>query len=469
MNHGNVAMNRVIQFLRDNLNVLGLSALVWALYTGAFNAKPISFWGAVFAVSASVMTVGMLHLTDYFDSVRVLPHRSDLLLTAVVMPFAGVVNYMILRTLGMPVSFSLWSLWLAPPYLAVVIFGSFYVMEWHAAANGKKKRIVLDVLPQEVEELICLCHAIGYAGHVEFITPIELKAAILMKNERSIDQIIVSRGAVRHFHEDAYLIRAHLAGIPIVDRREVIANISGRIKLSETDSWSFVVTATRQTPFLRGYAQAKLVVEPVLALVLAILLSPVILAVAVAIRLTSPGPVFYRQIRTGYLGQTFGLIKFRSMRTDSETSGPRWCSQADDRITPVGRFIRRTRLDELPQLWNVMRGEMSFFGPRPERPEFYPVLKEGIPLFSVRTTIRPGITGWAQVCAGYAASMEESRTKLEHDLYYIKHVSLRFDLVILIRTLRVLFLGSERARTMPVIQSHKTPPRTMAAAENRLN
>jgi lipopolysaccharide/colanic/teichoic acid biosynthesis glycosyltransferase len=167
------------------------------------------------------------------------------------------------------------------------------------------------------------------------------------------------------------------------------------------------------------------------------------LILALVIKMSSPGPIFYRQVRTGYLGRNFTLVKFRSMRADAEVNGPQWASSNDDRVTRVGNFMRKARLDELPQLWNVFKGEMSFFGPRPERPEIYQRLKKEIPLFSMRTIVRPGITGWAQVCAGYAATVEQSSIKLEFDLFYIAHMSLRLDLIVLVKTIQVALFGSE--------------------------
>jgi lipopolysaccharide/colanic/teichoic acid biosynthesis glycosyltransferase len=187
-------------------------------------------------------------------------------------------------------------------------------------------------------------------------------------------------------------------------------------------------------------------------------LLPVFLVIASLIKLTSKGPIFYKQIRTGYLGKTFTLIKFRSMFTDSEINGPQWCTDNDCRITPLGKFLRKTRLDEFPQLLNVLKGEMSFFGPRPERPEIYNELKKEIPLFSLRTIVRPGITGWAQVCAGYAASVQESRLKLEYDLYYIQHMSPRLDLIILVKTLEVALFGSKRLPVPKVVDVSVSAP-----------
>ena len=182
-----------------------------------------------------------------------------------------------------------------------------------------------------------------------------------------------------------------------------------------------------------------------IALVALILLSPVFLLVGLAVVLETGAPVFYRQRRMGLRGKTFDVIKFRSMYQDAEKrSGPVWASQNDPRITKVGRFLRKTRLDELPQFWNVLKGEMNLVGPRPERPHFFEALRRDVPIFELRTCVRPGITGWAQVRAPYAAAVEDSRTKLEYDLYYVLHRSLWMDLAILLDTLGVALGGKGR-------------------------
>jgi lipopolysaccharide/colanic/teichoic acid biosynthesis glycosyltransferase len=165
----------------------------------------------------------------------------------------------------------------------------------------------------------------------------------------------------------------------------------------------------------------------------------VMILTAIAIRLDTKGPVFYRQTRVGVNGQPFTLLKFRSMRLDAEAGGkPRWASQDDPRITRVGGFIRLSRIDELPQLINVLKGEMGFIGPRPERPEFVSELTAAIPLYPRRACVKPGITGWAQDSYPYGASVDDARQKLSYDLYYIKYRSLLLDLLILIATIRVI-------------------------------
>jgi len=165
----------------------------------------------------------------------------------------------------------------------------------------------------------------------------------------------------------------------------------------------------------------------------------------IVIRLDSKGPVLYRQTRVGLTGKVFNLIKFRSMRIDAESgTGPQWAQRDDPRITHVGRFLRKYRLDELPQFLNVIRGEMSFVGPRPERPAFVEQLQEQIPFYDERHSVRPGVTGWAQVQYTYGASVEDAARKLEYDLFYLKSLSVLFDIAILFRTVRVVLFGSGR-------------------------
>lgn len=174
---------------------------------------------------------------------------------------------------------------------------------------------------------------------------------------------------------------------------------------------------------------------------LIIFLAPLLLVTAIAIRLETPGPVLYRQRRVGLDGREFEIYKFRSMREDAEKDGARWAAANDDRITRVGRLIRRTRIDEIPQAINILRGEMSFVGPRPERPEFVRLLEKEIPHYHARHIVKPGITGWAQVQHEYTASVEGARDKLAYDLFYIKHFSPLLDLLIVLMTIRVALMG----------------------------
>jgi len=163
--------------------------------------------------------------------------------------------------------------------------------------------------------------------------------------------------------------------------------------------------------------------------------------VALAIRVTSPGPVLYSQKRVGKDGVPFTIYKFRSMRVDAEAlSGAVWSTEGDPRVTKVGRFLRRSRLDEIPQLWNVLVGDMSFVGPRPERPEFIAQLSTEIPFYGQRHAVRPGVTGWAQVRHHYGASVDDAQEKLQYDLFYIKHLSTAFDLFIVLETIKTVLV-----------------------------
>lgn len=188
------------------------------------------------------------------------------------------------------------------------------------------------------------------------------------------------------------------------------------------------------------FDNVKRLLDLVLAIVLVIPFLALIPFVALAIKVTSRGPVFFSQTRVGERGKPYRVIKFRSMRIDAEANGAQWASKNDPRITPIGGFLRASRIDELPQLLNVLRGEMSFIGPRPERPEFVQDLAKRIPHYSLRSLVKPGISGWAQVNYPYGSSEEDAARKLEYDLFYIKNRSLMLDLRIFLRTIGVVIL-----------------------------
>jgi len=193
------------------------------------------------------------------------------------------------------------------------------------------------------------------------------------------------------------------------------------------------------------YLGAKRCFDIALAALLLVITAPLMALIAIAIRLDTPGPILFSQQRVGLLGRTFTVHKFRSMRQDAERkTGPIWAKENDDRITRVGAFLRKCRLDELPQMWNVLRGEMSFIGPRPERPYFVDLLKTKIPYFDLRHYVKPGITGWAQVMYPYGASVEDSYHKLEYDLYYAKNISFSLDILTLLKTIGVVLKGEGR-------------------------
>jgi exopolysaccharide biosynthesis polyprenyl glycosylphosphotransferase len=235
------------------------------------------------------------------------------------------------------------------------------------------------------------------------------------------------------------LLRCRVSGIPVLSEAGFWEREARRIDIEGHDaSWFLCTHGFRYSPL---ETLEKRVLDILTATALLFLTLPLMLLVALLIRLDSRGPALYRQERVGLGGQAFTLYKFRSMCEDAETAGqPRWAAAADPRVTRVGRFIRYTRIDELPQLLNVLRGDMSMVGPRPERPYFVEMLAAAIPLYAARHWVKPGITGWAQVNAPYGASVEGAREKLSYDLYYIKRRGILLDMLILLRTLRVVFL-----------------------------
>ena len=240
------------------------------------------------------------------------------------------------------------------------------------------------------------------------------------------------------------LLRIKTAGVHVNDFSSFIERETGRVDL-DTVNPSWLIFSDGFSSGRAVSSVAKRLFDVLVSSVLLALTLPVIALFAVLVKLDSRGPAFFRQTRVGLYGQSFNLVKLRSMRVDAEAAGAQWATQNDPRVTRIGKFIRKVRIDELPQSWSVLKGEMSFVGPRPERPEFVEDLEEKLPYFAERHMVKPGITGWAQINYPYGASMEDSRHKLEYDLYYAKNYTPFLDLLILLQTIRVV-LWREGAR-----------------------
>ncbi len=257
--------------------------------------------------------------------------------------------------------------------------------------------------------------------------------------KEGIDRIIVALDERRGKFPLEQLLFWRLKGIQIDDGVTFSEYLAGKMSIENLYPSSLIFSDGFKTSTI--FKMIKRGIDILGSIIGLTLLFPVNLMVAIAIKLDSRGPIFYRQEREGEDGKTFFLLKFRSMRINAEENGPEWAKVNDQRVTRVGRIIRRGRLDEIPQMINVLRGEMSFVGPRPERPVFVKQLKEEIPYYSLRDAIKPGITGWAQISYPYGASREDALEKLKYDLYYIKHMSLLFDLTIIFDTVRIIVLG----------------------------
>jgi exopolysaccharide biosynthesis polyprenyl glycosylphosphotransferase len=239
------------------------------------------------------------------------------------------------------------------------------------------------------------------------------------------------------------LIDLKLRGIRIESALESFEKASQKIWI-EGLSAERLIFATGFCPS-KIYLAFKRALDVILSVLVLVCTVPIMALAAIIIKLETPGPAIFSQERIGLLGKRFMVYKFRSMRQDAERkTGPTWAKENDDRITRAGRFLRKSRLDELPQVWNVLRGDMSFIGPRPERPYFVELLKSKIRYYDLRHYVKPGITGWAQVMYPYGASVEDSYRKLQYDLYYAKNISLQLDLLILLKTIRVVVSGQGR-------------------------
>jgi sugar transferase (PEP-CTERM system associated) len=265
-------------------------------------------------------------------------------------------------------------------------------------------------------------------------TPADIPGMIA-RNE--IDRIIVGLADRRGKLPIEELLQAKMAGVRVEDATTTYERVTGKILIDDLrPSWLIFSDGFRVS---RANRWAKRGIDLILAFTMAVVSVPAMVLTAIAIWLESGGPVLYCQERVGENGRTFTLCKFRSMHTDAEKGGtPIWARDGDERITRVGRIIRTTRLDELPQLWNVIRGDMSFVGPRPERSFFVAELAKDIPFYQQRHAVKPGLTGWAQVKYRYGSSREDAMEKLRYDLYYIKHLSVFFDLTIVFDTVKVV-------------------------------
>jgi sugar transferase (PEP-CTERM system associated) len=258
----------------------------------------------------------------------------------------------------------------------------------------------------------------------------------------NVDELVVAFQDRRQALPVKELLDCRLAGISVTEFISFMERETGRIQLDLlSPAWIIFGNGFRRDGFRLFTARALDFIASSLLLLAA---SPFMLCTALAIWLEDGrrgGPILYRQNRVGFEGKVFALAKFRSMRVDAEAGGAQWAKKDDPRITRVGAFIRRTRIDELPQLFNVLRGHMGFVGPRPERPEFVTQLEEKIPYYAYRHSVKPGLTGWAQISYPYGSSIEDAKQKLQYDLYYVKNHNLLFDLTILVQTVEVVLMG----------------------------
>ncbi len=302
---------------------------------------------------------------------------------------------------------------------------------------AQKIKKELDVRNDYAFEIIGIVKEKNTDSEKSFYNKAKLKLQNFI-NSKSLDLIVIALKEKRGRLPLDLLVELKVNGIGIQSASNFYEKLTGRL-IVENIAPGYII-------FNEGFASRPLqkglkrIFDVFLAFIGLTLSIPILIIFAIAIKLESKGPVFYKQVRVGEKEKEFVIYKLRSMRNDAEKDKPIWAQKDDPRITRVGKFIRKTRIDEIPQMWNVLKGDMSFVGPRPERPFFVKDLKKKIPFYNQRHAVKPGITGWAQIRYPYGSSFEDALEKLKYDLYYIKNFSLLFDLAILFETTRVVFL-----------------------------
>ena len=280
----------------------------------------------------------------------------------------------------------------------------------------------------------------SWTGKMEGAVTREAVAAHLMEvvQKQKVHRVIVATSDRRGTIPMQELLTLRMRGVKIEEATTWLEKISGKIEVENLyPSWLVFGQGFRRTTTFIFVRRILSIVISSIGLILSLPLLPFIM---LAIRLDSKGPVFYTQTRVGKGDRLFKVVKFRTMRQDAEAGGPKWAGDKDPRVTRVGKFLRSSRLDEIPQLWCVLKGDMAFVGPRPERPEFIEMLSKEIPFYGVRHMVRPGLTGWAQIKYKYGSTVADSREKLQYDLFYIKNASIGLDMLIMFQTVKTVLL-----------------------------
>jgi sugar transferase (PEP-CTERM system associated) len=442
---------RTLWLLLSDVGVIVAAVLVAAILPGRFDG----FRTVLRFTVVVVFCIPSLHYNGLYDY-QVLRQLTKLfvrLLRALVIASAAIALFYYLFPI---VSFGRMVAAIAAPIVFTSMLCSRLILEHTGALQQRAERVLIlgtdaigIALTEETQMRPQLAtHVVGFLDErgEDLRAPLrnpgivggiaELQQAV---EAYKVDRIVLAMSERRGTMPVDDLLRLKMAGISIEDARSCYERLIGRILLERlSPSWFILSDGFRKSKFL---TVAKRSLDVIFALIGLFLTWPLMVAAAVAIWLETGRPLLFRQKRVGLNGKEFEILKFRSMRKDAEAAGPAWATATDSRITPVGSFLRKYRLDELPQLVTVLRGEMSLVGPRPEQPHFCKLLLGNIPYFDQRHSVRPGITGWAQINYRYGSTVNESKVKLELDLFYIKHLSVFLDLAILFETGKVMLIG----------------------------
>jgi sugar transferase (PEP-CTERM system associated) len=453
---GGVTWRRSSLVVMDH--ALIVTAVLLAVVLRAGPTHPLFGWHLVWRASLiGVILQLCLHYSDLYD-VRTAHDRRDLMVALLQALGAGSLILAVLYY-WVPQLILGRGIFLIGAVLVAALISAWRVaFEWLSSRLGPRERLLIvgtSVAALDLaRELSERRHQLGVeltgfigAGEARTDAP-ELAAATIggiadiprIVRERRVDRVVVSLADARgKLSMEQLLIMKLNDGVRFDYLASVYEEYTGKIAVENLrPSWLIFSEGFRKTRMLSA---AKRALDLVVASVGIFLTWPIMLLVALAVKLGSRGPALYHQERTGQNGKPFTVHKFRSMRTDAEAkTGAVWSVAGDKRVTGVGRVLRRTRLDELPQFWNVLRGDMSIIGPRPERPEFVADLTQQIPFYGQRHVVRPGLTGWAQVRHSYGSTVEDALQKLQYDLFYIKHMSVAFDLLIILETIKTVLV-----------------------------
>jgi sugar transferase (PEP-CTERM system associated) len=448
---------RTLVLLIGEALIIGSSFLLGAVlvFPGDYYLVMNAEHGYVKILIVTMLILLCSHWFDLYDTAR-LTTRGELYFRLLMVPglmafvLAGVSWVRPNYVLGNGVSLESGSAWaLGLLILTVALFGWRIAFTWliqlpilvervYVLGTGERAQRLVQGLRQNPEIGV---EVASWTGKLEGAVTRESVAAHLLDivNKHKVHRVIVAMPDRRGTIPMQELLELRMQGVKIEEAASWLEKISGKIEVENLyPSWLVFGEGFRRSAVFRLVRRAISVSISLVGLVIALPLFPLIL---LAICLDSKGPVFYTQARVGKGGRIFKVVKFRTMRNDAEAlGGPQWAHNNDPRVTRVGRFLRSSRLDEIPQLWCVLKGDMAFVGPRPERPEFIEWLKKEIPYYEIRHMVRPGLTGWAQIKYKYGSTVEDAREKLQYDLFYIKNASIGLDLVIMFQTVKTVVL-----------------------------
>ncbi len=435
-----------------------LGAAAWASqFFTPDSAEIVRNWPQIlifsFVLSCCTLSMGvyLALVREGFASMVLRTLVSFFLLGSLCLYFIG----MVFGETLIPQALIFWGVLIATALVVITRFVFLKVVDTHQlkrrvviyGAGAKAKKLLEDLAP---EIAVLGVTIVGCIPSENEVTQVDSQLVVKEPGDwldyakrAQISEIVISPDERRRSSGNAFplgqFLDCKLAGVDVSDALSFCERELGRIDIDLLQpSWMLFSDGFK---YSKRRSIAKRLFDLALASIFFLVLWPFMLLTAIAVRLDSPGPVLYHQIRVGLNGKSFRIYKFRSMRQDAEKNGAVWAKKNDSRVTRVGAFIRNTRLDELPQLYNVLAGHMSFVGPRPERPEFVSELANQIPFYETRHKVKPGLMGWAQLKYPYGASVDDARNKLTYDLYYTKNHSFLMDMLIMIQTVEIVLLG----------------------------